>query len=74
MSDAAGLNADRQRWHGLRIGDLVEERAFGSVLRGRVIELHPMNNNAAYIAMEKGDKPFKVVAEWCDIIEKAPDQ
>lgn len=56
-----------ERHYGLCVGDTVEERAFGSVIRGIVFEL-PWDNNAAYIITADCDV-IKVVAEWCVKIE-----
>jgi hypothetical protein len=61
---------DRIRHYGLKVGDIVEERAFGVTLRGKVISLPAGDNNAAYICLEDGEK-MEVVAEWCTIVEKA---
>ncbi|PZR78225.1 MAG: hypothetical protein DI537_42405 [Stutzerimonas stutzeri] len=62
------MNEARTRWYGLRVGDLVEE-LFGSVKRrGRVTELHTMDNNGCTVEVD--GKPVKMVCEWCWIIEK----
>lgn len=50
--------------YGLKVGDMVEERAFGQVLCGRVIELDICDNNRAIIETDDGEH-VPVVAEWC---------
>lgn len=62
-----------ERHYGLRVGDTVEERAFGNVLRGVVIEL-PLDNNAAYIRTANNEPKVKVVAEWCTVVERPSDE
>ncbi len=66
------MPAMTERHYGLRLGDTVEERAFGNVLRGVVIEF-PWDNNAAYIRTADGGKT-KVVAEWCTVVERPSDE
>lgn len=52
------------RHYGLKVGDLVEERAFGQVLRGRVVELVAHDSNRAIIEADDGER-IPVVAGWC---------
>jgi hypothetical protein len=61
---------DRTRHYGLAIGDEVEERMFGFVTKGKVVEFHWLDNNRAYIQLESGEI-HPVVAEWCTIIKHA---
>lgn len=56
------------RHYGLNVGDLVEERAFGQVLRGRVVELVAHDNNRAIIETDDGEH-VPVVAEWCVVVD-----
>lgn len=68
-------NQDRSRWSGIRVGDLVEESAFGKTTQGRVVALHPLDNNAVY-ACKEGEpesRRFKLVAEWCEVVKKVQD-
>lgn len=65
-------NENRNRYYGLRVGDIVEERAFSSVLKGEVIE-YCMDNNRVYIRTEQGNH-VSVVCEYCTIIEKVEDK
>lgn len=59
---------DRSRYYGLAIGDEVEERAFGSSLRGTVIGFSPTDNNCAYLRLEDGTKHGSV-AEYCKRVQ-----
>lgn len=56
------------RHYGLKVGDLVEERAFGQVLRGRVVELPVIDNNRAIIETVDGAH-VPVVAEWRVVVD-----
>lgn len=70
-------NKERNRYYGLRVGDIVEERAFGSVRRGEVIMLGPLDNNACLVNVEKSPvyaEAQKCVCEWCTIITKVEDR
>lgn len=62
------MNEQRNRWYGLRVGDLVEQRAFGTKIRGRVTELHVTDQNGCTVDVD--GKPMKMACEWCHIIEK----
>lgn len=60
------------RHYGLMIGDVVEERAFGTVGgRGTVIDFHPTDNNRAYVREEDGSI-VDVICEYCIIIQGVP--
>lgn len=61
------MDGVNERHYGLRVGDTVEERAFGNIIRGVIFELPP-DNNAAHIVTADGDI-LKVVAEWCVKVE-----
>jgi hypothetical protein len=56
------------RHYGLNIGDLVEQRAFGHVIQGTVVELSPTDNNRAYIRTTEDGTVIPVIAEWCVIL------
>ena len=66
------MNENRNRWYGLRVGDLVEERAFGQSRRGLITDLHMMDQNGCTVDVD--GKPMKFVCEWCSIIEKVEDR
>jgi hypothetical protein len=60
------------RHYGLQVGDLVEECAFGQMLRGRVVELVAHDNNRAIIGTDDGER-VRVVAEWCTVVPDIGD-
>lgn len=70
-------NVDRNRYYGLRVGDIVSPKD----LRGNewnrgtaeVIEYGHMDNNEVYIRAQDGTETHWV-AEWCDIITKVEDR
>lgn len=62
--NAPTKSTDRRRHYGLAIGDKVEERAFGSSLRGTVIGFSPTDNNRAYLRLEDGTE-HPAIAEYC---------
>jgi len=70
-------NEHRNRYYGLRKGDIVE---YGysidnpPILKGEVVEYGVMDNNAVYIDTGDGKKPKRVVAEWCKIITHVEDK
>lgn len=66
-------NENRSRYYGLRIGDVVEQRAFGTVHRGTVFEYGVMDNNRVYVKDENGEE-LDFIAEWCTIIKKVEDK
>jgi len=67
-------NANRNRYYGLRVGDIIEAKRISGVIyrRSKVLELVFMDNNAVLIEGENGN-PIQWVAEWCDIITKVED-
>ena len=67
-------NANRNRYYGLRVGDIVKPLYSVGMQFGKceVIELMPMDNNSVMLQTELGKK-FEWVAEWCDIITKVED-
>jgi hypothetical protein len=74
LIDRSRINENRARSYGLRIGDLVKYRAFGTEFEGTVVELSPMDNNSAWILTGEHEEPVVVVAEWCSIIVKVEDR
>lgn len=66
-------NADRRRYYGVRIGDIVEENAFGTKTRGEVMGYGILDNNKVYVNIE-GDLTLDFIPEWCTIITKVEDR
>lgn len=67
-------NADRTRYYGVRIGDIVSEEIFQDVRRrGEVVGFGFMDNNRVYVRDEDG-KISGWVAERCTIETKAEDR
>lgn len=67
------MNTDRRRWYGVRPGDTVEQKAFGTTNRGIVIHLDEMDNNAV-IAELKDGTVTKFIPEWCTVVVKIEDK
>lgn len=70
-------NRERKNY-GINLGDLVEERAFGIAIRGRVVEVHDWDRNRVTVQTEDGSR-VDFIAEFCVVIEEAkrgpvPDQ
>ena len=68
------LNSNRDRYYGLRVGDVVKPLYSVGMNFGecKVIELIPMDNNSVLLESKLGKK-FEWIAEWCDIITKVED-
>ncbi len=67
-------NADRKRYYGVRVGDIVEIPVFGSSkVKGEVVEYDPSDNNNVFVKTEDG-KVKPMVAEWCEIQERVEDR
>ncbi|RPI82260.1 MAG: hypothetical protein EHM34_07210 [Nitrosopumilales archaeon] len=66
-------NINRNRYYGLRIGDIVQLDFTTPSLRGEIFEYGFMDNNRVYIKMEDG-RETSWTAEWCKIIEKVEDR
>ena len=64
-------NDNRRTHYGLRVGDLVQEKAFGSLTEGIVTHLC-LDKNAAMIKVSNGEE-IKIVCEWCKIIKKGEE-
>ena len=65
-------NENRNRYYGLRIGDIVMPLIIGSKKNEKtatVVYYGIMDNNAVYLMFENKEVK-KWVAEWCDIIRK----
>ena len=71
-------NERRNRYYGLRIGDIVEFEILGhNKLRAEVIEYVYMDNNRVILRLLSGKQTGEItdwVAEWCTIIEKVEDR
>lgn len=65
-------NQHRNRYYGLRVGDIVRCNAY-EIEKATVVEFGPLDNNAVYV-QEEGQIARKVVAEWCEIITRIEDQ
>lgn len=66
-------NAERRRYYGIRIGDIVEENAFGIKTRGEVMGYGLLDNNKVYANVE-GDLTIDFIPEWCTIITRVEDR
>jgi hypothetical protein len=54
-----------ERHYGLKVGDIVHEKAFGcTVGPGEVIGFSPTDNNRVYIRLEDGEE-VSAIAEYC---------
>jgi len=65
-------NENRSRYYGLRVGDIVEQKAFGTSSKGEVIGYGFLDNNRVYVRLESGEET-DFIAEWCEIIKKVED-
>ncbi|NMC61422.1 MAG: hypothetical protein GYA51_18875 [Candidatus Methanofastidiosa archaeon] len=68
-------NADRHRYYGLRIGDLVQIKVgvFSKPKNAEVIDYGFLDNNRVILRLEDGTET-DWVAEWCTIVEKVEDR
>jgi hypothetical protein len=70
-------NKDRNRYYGLRVGDLVQIEAglqsAPKILNAEVIDYGFMDNNRVVLKLERGEET-DWVAEWCKIITKVEDR
>lgn len=66
-------NEKRNRYYGVRVGDMVDYKLFKNTIKGEVSRYGFMDNNCVYIKCDDG-KEIKAVAEWCTIIEKVEDK
>lgn len=65
-------NKDRNRYYGLRVGDIVNaESIIGTILyeNCEVIAYGFMNNNKVMLRNMDGEE-FEYIAEWCNIVKK----
>lgn len=70
-------NEDRNRYYGLRVGDLVD--CSSSFLKqfqgqGEVVEYGMTDNNAVYVKVESREEPVRCVAEWLNLVTKVEDR
>lgn len=47
-------NAERNRYYGIRVGDMVVD-SFMTHIVGEVVEYDPLDNNAVYVKIENGN-------------------
>ena len=70
-------NADRHRYYGLRIGDLVKIKMGMQnnpiMKNAEVISYGFMDNNRVILKLESGEET-NWVAEWCIIVTKVEDR
>jgi hypothetical protein len=68
-------NADRHRYYGLRIGDLVQIKTgvFSKPKNAEVIDYGLLDNNRVILKLDDGTET-SWVAEWCEIVEKVEDR
>lgn len=74
--DTTFKNEKRNRYYGLRIGDIVDPKGLsGKTMypNAEVVGFAYSDNNRVYIRKENG-KITDWVAEWCDIITKVEDR
>ena len=66
-------NEKRNRYYGLRIGDMVVPKGLNGVElkcgKCEVVEFALMDNNGVYLEPTNGDDKFPHVAEWCEMIK-----
>lgn len=67
-------NEKRNRYYGIRVGDLVRCKYTPNPdTVYEVVALCFMDNNGVFI-QEDGKEPVKAVAEYCEIVEKIEDR
>jgi hypothetical protein len=69
-------NKERNRYYGLRIGDLVTINmgmSGSKPLNAEVIEYGFFDNNRVYLKLEDGSE-ISWVAEWCTLITKVENR
>lgn len=78
MSKKTFKNAKRNRYYGLRVGDIVSPKGLQGALESslgkcKVIGYAPFDNNRVYIQSIETGEETDWVAEWCEIITKVED-
>jgi len=68
-------NADRSRYYGLRVGDIIDAKSPNGRIWGRseVVAYGAMDNNQVSI-YDKHGAVIPWVAEWCDIVQKVEER
>lgn len=68
-------NVNRNRYYGLRKGDVVDAKQLNGESAGQAVvdEYGFMDNNAVMLKFESDGSIKKWVAEWCEIITKIED-
>lgn len=72
-------NENRNRYYGLRVGDIVQVNSMISTVtqatvKAEVFKFGVLDNNSVFVKEEGSEESFKVVAEWCKIIERVEDR
>jgi hypothetical protein len=65
-------NENRNRYYGIRVGDIVTSRLYGSDFHGRVIKYGFLDNNMVVVLTDSGEEK-RCVAEWLQIETKVED-
>ena len=75
MSSKVFNNANRQRYYGLRIGDIVDARGITGIVIYKNVEVHDYSsdNNRVELKLASGNIT-DWVAEWCTVITKVEDR
>jgi hypothetical protein len=76
MSTKVFDNANRHRYYGLRIGDIVDARGISGIPIYKNVEVHEysgFDNNRVVLKLASGNT-CDWVAEWCTIITKVEDR
>ena len=69
------LNENRERYYGLRVGDLVTSSwVKNNEEICEVLELSSWDNNRCYLKVEGFETPLRVTAESCKIVQKIEDR
>lgn len=59
-------NIDRNRYYGLRVGDIIDCKAYD--ITGATVVAYTLDNNAVWVKVDGQER--MVVAEWCTIVKK----
>lgn len=75
MSEKIFDNANRHRYYGLRIGDIVDARGITGIVIYKNVEVYDYSsdNNRVELKLASGNTT-DWVAEWCTIITKVEDR
>jgi len=69
-------NKKRNRYYGLRVGDIVNAKVYDNIqlLNAKILELNSTNNNSVLIDHPKLSKPKWWIAEHCKIVTKVENK